>query len=80
MLVNIADNPQIEYQGDGEVRLQIDGTVEITGRAFSGAYTINIKEMKPPVLTPGEIIELGGGFDRFTGEFKISDLKVIEDY
>ena len=80
MLVNIAGSPRIEYHGEGEADLQIDGTAEITGRTFSGAYTINLQEMKPPVLRAGEIIELGGGFDRFTGEFKISDLEVIEDY
>ena len=80
MIVTITRDPYIEHAGGGEIKLEIRGMNEITGRAFKGAYVVNLEEIKPPLLRNGEVVELCGGFDRFTSEFKISEIEIVENF
>ena len=80
MLVNIGQTPIIQHHGDREVSLKISGTVALADTPFRGAINFNLDEERPPILGPGEIIEFDGGYDRFTGEFQMRNLQVIEDY
>ena len=80
MIVTITRDPYIEHAGGGEIKLEIRGMNEITGRVFKGAYVVNLEEIKPPLLRNGEVVELCGGFDRFTSEFQISEIEIVENF